>query len=69
MTNERIRQELIRLTSYAATALAENTSEWMIGLCVRLNNACEALGEEDRFQVVFNARHIDDVRIEKVIEQ
>ena len=46
-----IRDRLIRLTSYAATAASENTAEWMRGLVEQLNAACVALGDETRFRL------------------
>lgn len=65
----KLRQRLIEITSYAATCMVENTHEWMIGLAQYLNNACEALGDETRFQFSIPARPGYRGEIRKVVDE
>lgn len=46
----KFQNELSRFAAYAATCKGENTSEWMQGLVERINDACKALGDPDRFK-------------------
>ena len=48
--NERLRIAAHNIASYATTCKSINTSEWLAGLCVRINAVCESLDDPDRFE-------------------
>ena len=40
------------LAGYATTCLKTNTTEWLVGLCKRINAVCAAMNDPDRFEVI-----------------